>query len=334
MLVTKMKIILAGIAMLSLLLGSATSAHAQSVSGNFVDKSAGFEIDFPAGWSGIVVQERHPVVSPTGIGISGADVMMSVFMGERLELRNLIFSDIDPLAAQAVRMGDDCESSVREIVDLNGQNVFHTVHECDDDDGYSKTNSYIIPTLTRAVVVSLTTTTESAYNRYVGDFERSIDTVKVSEPNDFRAALELTQGINKNFNQKFRVESLDDEAELAVISSSDIDRVTFDEDGMSATIIVNEQKKTRGGIIVGPSGILEGPYDVMIDGDPAEDYMVIDDKENHEQLVYVGFTGGRHDIEVFGTEVVPEFPVHLAGILAGVLSAAILAQRAIAGKKL
>jgi hypothetical protein len=329
-----MKAILAGIALLSLLLGGATSAHAQSISGNFVDQGAGIEIDFPAGWSGILVQQRHPVVSPTGVGISGADVMMSVFMGDRLELRNLMFSEVDAMSAQAVRMGDDCESSVNEIVDLNGQNVFHNVHECDYNDGYSKTNSYIILTLTKAVVVSFTTTSESAYNRYVGDFERSVDTIKVNEPNDFRAGLELTQAINMNFDKTFKVESLDDEAKLAVISSSNVERASFDEDGMSVTVIVNEQKRTRGAVILGPSGILEGPYDVLIDGDPAEDFVEIDDRENHEKLVYVGFMEGRHEIEMFGTEVVPEFPVHLAGILAGVLSAAILAQRAMAGKKL
>lgn len=332
----RMKTILAGIALLSLLLGGSTSAYAQvtTISGKFVDKIAGFEIDFPDGWNGIIVQQKHPVVSPTGIGTSGADVMMSVFIGDRLETRNLMSSEIDPIAGQAVKLDGDCESPVSELVKRSGLKVFHAVHQCNDAGGYSKINSYIFLTLTRAIVVSYITQSESDYKKYLADFESSVQTIKVNEPNDFRAGLELTQGINKTFNQKVMVESLNSEAELATVSSSEIDRLLFDEDGRLVTLTVNEQKRTRGSLIVEVDSVLAGPYTVSVDRKPAQDYIVIHDREAGEKLVYVAFSSGTHEIGIAGASVVPEFPVHLLGILAGVLSAAILAQRMMLRKKL
>jgi predicted secreted protein with PEFG-CTERM motif len=55
---------------------------------------------------------------------------------------------------------------------------------------------------------------------------------------------------------------------------------------------------------------LAGPYAVTIDGQLAKDYVMED-----EQTMRLSLLSGSHDISISGTQVVPEFPIALIGLI-------------------
>ena len=321
------KLVGVGMAIVLLFMGITQVAYAQTEEpvGRFAASSAGFEIQFPPGWSGRVVGESYAIVHPQ---MDNPDVTMTTLVVERVHTKMLITSEVGVDSGRVVIYEDDsCSSILDELVMLNDIRVFHTVHECSREDAYSKTNTYVIFTLTRSIAVSLTATSPEAHDEHLREFQNSLETITISEPVDFRTALEVILGATNIFTQNVNVENTNSTVRFTAATSSQVSGMAFDEEERRVSIAVNEQRRNEGNIIIPAHRLLVGPYQVQVDGEMTDDFIVIGDETGMTQLVIVQYERGEREIEIIGTRVVPEFGALVPVLLAGTMAAAVLYGR-------
>lgn len=303
-----------GAIILALLSGSFVQAFAQGapVSGTYRDDS-GFEISFPEGWQGELLR-AGPVVAPP----AEAGVLLGVVAVHRTETRELILSEI--LLGQPSN-STACPAVVNELVHLNGTKVFHAVHECSDP--YRKTESYVFFTLTESFAISYSAQSAEQFERYAPDFQRSLNTIKVDEPLNFRTGLEIILGTTSFFATGIETQP-GNSTNLVVGTTSVLTGVEYDDGDIIVT--VDEQRRSEGRLLMPVDTIENDTYAVEVDGEAAPSHL-INDVEEDEQLVLVQYDKGEHEIRISGVEVIPEFPLHVMGVLAAVLAGAALYQR-------
>lgn len=314
------------IVFLLIFLGSLGAAYAQNDAASgpkYTAGSAGFEMQFPAGWNITSSSDAYAIVTPN----YAQDAVMTVLVADRLETKKLMTSEVGVESGKvAVYENEACKSVENKLVSLNGTRIFHAVHECSGDQ-YGKTGTYVIFTLTKSIAVSLSASSPEAYDKHVAAFTSSVQTVKIDEPIDFRVALEIILGATNIFTQNIHIKTANSEVKLAATTSSGVSGIAFDEESRRMMITVNEQKRSEGSLLVPVNRLLLGPYQVYVDGKPASDFIVIGDESSGSQLVNVRYGKGEHKIEIVGTEVVPEFDVGVAGTLAGAIATVILFRR-------
>lgn len=321
----------AALAIFLFIVGSSAAVYAQTESaagGQFSAANAGFEMQFPDGWNNNSISETYAIVSP----LSAAGTVMTVLVVDRPDTRKLITSEIGVNSDRVVIYEDDqCTSPINEFATMNGVRVFRTVHECSGET-YSKTETYVIFTLTKSIAVSLSATSEQAYDRHVGEFERALETIIIDEPVDFRNALEVILGATNIFSQDIEVDSVNSQVKLTAATSSQISDIVLDEASRSISITVEEQRRAEGHLLIPAHRLLVGPYQVYVDGEASDDFLVIGDENGTTQLIDVMYGKGRHEIEITGTQVVPEFGTGMAGALAATIVAVFLYRQRTAGQ--
>ncbi len=307
--------LLLGAIVLALLSGSFVQAFAQSepIKGTYRD-NAGFGITFPEGWQGELVN-GGPVVSP----VAESGVLLGVVAVSRTETRDLILSEI--LLGQNTN-STGCLAVVNEIVVFNGTKVFHAVHECAGDP-YRKTESYVFFTLTRSFAVSYSAPSAEEFERYAPDFQESLSTIKVDEPINFRTGLEIILGTTSFFASGIETQP-GNSTDLVVGTTSVLTDVRYEEGDI--VVMVDEKRRSEGRLLMPVDTIENDTYMVHVDGEAAPS-LVINDTELDQQFVLVQYGKGEHEIRISGVEVIPEFPVHVAVVLAAASAAAILYHR-------
>jgi hypothetical protein len=322
-----MKLVGVGMATILILIGAAPVAYAQNETpvGRFAASSAGFEIQFSPNWSGRAVGESYAIVYPES---GGPDAEMTVLVMDRLYTKRMMTSEIGVDSGRVVIYEDNtCGSLLNEFVMLNDVRVFHTVRECAGQDTYSKTGTYVIFTLTKSVAVSLSAASPEAYETHLPAFQSSLETMTISEPVDFRTALEVILGATNIFTHTLNVTSVDSVVRFTTATSSRVSEMAFNEEEKRISIAVSEQKRHEGNMIIPAHRLLVGPYQVQVDGEPSDNFLVIGDETGVTQLLIVQYERGEREIEIIGAQVVPEFGVWIPAVLAGTIGAAVLYRR-------
>lgn len=313
-----------------LLLAGSREAFAQSEEGVIVkysDPGRAFVIEFPDGWTGSEVDGRYVV---TNAGSAPASI--TVYTAHRLDARDLIMSgagdSADSLAASTVAA---CNNPSNNFVQVGNAVAFHSVLECLDPESYQKTDTYVILTLTKSIVVSYSAASAEAYETHLSDFQDSLQTMVVDEPVSFRSVLEVALGTTNIYVRPFAVAG--NSTTITIATSSGVPAVSFDEEAKKLTITVDEKKREEGRLLMPVNQFLVGPYQVHIDGERSQDFLVIDDEASAAQLLYVSYGQGPHEIVITAAEVIPEFDAMAIAILAAVISGAVLYHRYSAARK-
>lgn len=304
-----------------LLLAGISIAYAQSedvVAGRYSAPGQAFEIEFPEGWSGNTTADGHVVVSRDSASITA-------FMAGRLEAKDLIVPERKFEGALSARTVAACDSLANNLVDLGDLTAFRSVQECPYPADYMKTESYVILTLTRSIVISYSAPTNEEYDIYVSEFRDSLQTLRVSEPVSFRSLLEVVLGTTDVFVRTFELDG--EITSVALATSSGPPAVTFNEEEKRLTIIVDEQKREEGRLLIPVHRFLVGPYQVYVDGERVEDFLEIDDARYSAEYIYVTYGQGQHEIIIIAEEVIPEFGVVVMVILATAISGIIMYHR-------
>lgn len=310
---------------LLLSIGTSGAAYAQAEAGRYSVRGVGFEIQFPDGWSGTPTNEAYAIVYPDG---GEQDAAITVLVVDRTDTRRLMTSEVGVESGRVGIYEDEvCDSVADQIVPLGGTRVFHTVHECAGEQ-YSKTDTYVFFTLRNSIAVSLSAYSPEAYDRHLAAFESSLGTIKAEGAVDFRAALEIILDATSISTQDIDVEATDNQVRLTAGASSRITSIDFDEESRRISVTVDEQKRQEGHLLVPAHRLLVGPYQVHVDGEPTDDYLVIGDEGGTTQLIDVWYERGAHTVEITGTAVVPEFEAGIAIVLASILSVVLLYGRA------
>lgn len=319
-----------GLALLLLLVGSVGAAFAQvEGSSRYSIPSAGFEIQLPPGWQSRLTDE-FAIAYPQG---PESDVAMTVLAADRPNTKNLMTSKIGiELDEVVIHEDESCKSLINEIIQLAGTRVFHTIQECTAEEQYSKTSTYVIFTLNDSVAVSLSAISPEAYDRNIATFEESLRTITVNSPIDFRTGLEIILGTTTLYTENITVGSATSEVRFTAGSTSRIRDVEFDEESMRISIVVDEVRRSEGHLLVPAHRLLTGPYQVYLNGEPYEDFVVIQADGKASQLIDIEYARGVHTIDIVGTAVVPEFDATVAIVLVGAMSSVILYLRTTNGR--
>jgi hypothetical protein len=104
-------------------------------------------------------------------------------------------------------------------------------------------------------------------------------------------------------------------------SSSTVSQFRVDSNNKRVMFEVEGEAGTEGTTEVAIGSVLEGPYTVAIDGQPTTDFEV------SGSIMTLHYTHSLHDVAITGTNVVPEFPISMIGLVAGIIGILIVLGR-------
>ncbi len=312
----------------------------KEVSGRYVNENAGVEITFPAGWSGVEIpQVMAPMsvvmamVVPGGIkeissiSPTGPMIMLNVVTIEKMEdaLPNTKAKDIGTRGDRKGMEEEKCKLLSFNTRSISGINGIVIEAECEtmfnDRPVTIRIKAFSASQEKNNTIRNVNLMFMSAvdqYNSHVGDFDKALDTLKISN------ARSVDLPINKNFTQMVSVDG--QSIPLKIKSSSDVKNLKLDTDSKTISFTVEGSAGSLGITDVYPGSVLEGPYTVTIDGEPVE-AIQITDPESGEEGIRIPYLHSIHEIKIMGTAVVPEFPITLLPILALIIGIAIVMAR-------
>ena len=310
-------------------------AYAQeAISGRYADRS-GIQIDLPQGWSGTKLFDQILIVSPGGFSLSSGnspDAIMAIMSIDRLDAKDKILSsefaripsESDGNSANDSR---NCQNDDVTYDKIGQTTVLRMVQECKDDGAshYSKTRVYGVLTLTKFVIIAYAANSASAYEKYANEFEQSIKTVHIDEPFDFKTSMLTLTGANKVYQDDPTVQGK--AVHIKIETSSKISNFQVSEGEKKISFRVEGSEGTQGVVIMPLQQVMEGPYHVTIDGSPATNFLIIEDKTTGEKILNLSYHHSAHDIVITGGAVVPEFPIHIIAIMGAVIGIIVVMSR-------
>ncbi|MGQ0795556.1 MAG: hypothetical protein ACT4N5_05150 [Nitrosopumilaceae archaeon] len=296
----------------------------EEVSGEYSNDDVGVTITFPDGWSGIAMetpQGTMATASPGGMESQGeVSQAMTLMMSEKTKVDS---PPTDPSQGQSL-----CDTLSTRSVTVSGAAGTETVVSCTDDDG-NVTKSKIISAQTETHWISVMfISPESEYDGAVGKFDDSVKTLNISNAIGIESPPETpmpTEPI-KLEARTIPVSVSGENVDVMVQSSSSVTKFGLDEANkeISFTADGDEYGKTR----LGLGSVLKGPFVVMVDGQETKEFTTDDLGETLE----LEYSAGTHEFSVIGTQVIPEFPVAVIGVIAVVIGmVAILGRTKIFG---
>ena len=310
-------------------------AYAQeAISGRYADRS-GIQIDLPQGWSGTKLFEQILIVSPGGFSLSSGnppDAIMAIMSIDRLDAKDKILSSEFariPSESDGNNVNDsrNCQNDDVTYDKIGQTTVLRMVQECKDDGAshYSKTRVYGVLTLTKFVIIAYAANSASAYEKYVNEFEQSLKTVHIDEPFDFKTSMLTLTGANKVYQDDPTVQGK--AVHIKIETSSKISNFQVSEGEKKISFRVEGSEGTQGVVIMPLQQVMEGPYHVTIDGNPATNFLIIEDKTTGEKVLNLSYHHSAHDIVITGGAVVPEFPIHIIAIMGAVIGIIVVMSR-------
>lgn len=115
--------------------------------------------------------------------------------------------------------------------------------------------------------------------------------------------------------------------EVELNSSSTISEFALNEASKSITFKADGENGTAGVTEISIGRVLEGPYAVTIDGQVTSNVEVMQAAASGESIIRISYTHSARDIVITGTNVVPEFPLALIGVVAAVMGVVSLLGR-------
>lgn len=304
------------------------SLFGDTIEGSYVDNSIGLSIEFPDGWSGVSVLNTFPMVAPGGIDFTSEQPATIVLIA--LDRPSVDDLQINPDAFVSPGEEEDtdaqtCDDISVSLTRINGISAMQGVQECEDaEEGYNKSKTAAFMTTSHFVVVGFSANSEENYDRYVANFDSSLQTLELSGAVDFES------GIAEMLNLQTKthtVMALDNPVDVSIQSNSQISDVQFNEEEKRLSFQVEGEDGTSGTTMIAIDSVLERPYAVTIDGEVALDVSEIVNENTGRTLLRISYDHSVHEVSITGTNVVPEFGVIATLVLALSLIAVIGSMR-------
>ncbi len=302
---------------------TAVTAYAQSmptfeeVSGTYINEEAGVEITFPDGWSGAsIATEDSTLVTASPGGMSEEGKAMMLIIAEKSKVEE---APTDP-SEVSQESGIECTTPSFQPTTISGVRGVEAIIECTDEDG-EMTKMKIVSAETETRWISAMYSSSSAeFDADLGAFDTAIDSLKLTGAVDS----EIPSGGMEDEGttpSMMPVMVAGESVNVSVESASTISAFALDE---ATKTLSFETDGTGAETTVKVGSVLEGPYTVLVDGQAtrAEESQV----DGVNTLVIPHFSGA-HDVTVTGTQVVPEFPVAIIGIVAAMIGTIVVLGR-------
>ena len=212
-----------------------------------------------------------------------------VFMG-------ITFIDLSELFSGEFSTPAECDTPPSvAIIKINDMKVYeYDVTECIVQGLTFDEKAYFLVTEDKGILVSYDVSSENVYGSYIAEFEDSLKTLKVENTIDLSdpsTAPLFGQTLSK---EKVMVESVP--YDIEVTSNLAVSDFAFSEENKQISFKVEGSEGTEGSTTIYIGKVLEGPYTVIMDGNPMDDVMVVEDKTTGETSVDLTYTEGVHVI--------------------------------------
>ena len=289
----------------------------------------GFEVQFPSGWSSIEKGTSKETIfkgEPINQNPNSKDrVLLFGVLGGHRSLSSQFQSSPD---------SDYSCSTIHSasIVNLNGIKALESELKCNDGMPMKKIKFYMVSSQGGSIFVGYGASSESLYQKYLTDFDTSIQGLKLanatdlSDLNQYSDLFKLTSGRNQ-----FEINGIMHSIDFA--SSSKISDFQFDQ--KTKKLIFSTEGNdgingTKDEILLQIDNLLKPPYVVSVDDKVANDgnqVLLINDTITNKTFISINYGPGRHSITISASEIVPEYSgiiLVLVGALG--LAAAILVK--------
>ena len=294
---------------------AAVSAFAQmpeEISGTYSNEAAGVEITFPDGWSGFEVAQTADttlaITSPGGLSESDPETMVSVGL---------------LITGKGGRDVNDPSSFTQETSDCNTPSIASrsvagvqgTELTIDCPATAQKMRMVAVETADNYVIVMFISPA-SEFDANLAAFDGAVSSLSVDGATG-------SSGVPPTPTEEEPSTSMQsamvggEEIQVAVESSSTISEFALDEESKTVSFMADGSDDTT---VVAVGSVLEGPYTVMVDGETTDDFEESTDAEG-VKTVSVTHASGMHSVSITGTQVVPEFPIAMLGVVAAIIAA-------------
>jgi hypothetical protein len=309
------------------------------VSGEYVNKEAGFTIRFPDHWQGVeefdgAITTIYPYLegfSKSPQELSGV-LIVSVSKTFVKDLFQKLLSSpesnllLDETELAVPEGSAECGSIQYSFTKVNEIELFRMVSECNIGQfGFSKFDQYMFATDQHLVIIMFNANSDILYERLIDDFEGSIQTLRVDNPASLEKTMMEILGLEQ---QTFPVVAKGNEIELTLSSNSRVSDLRIEEEEKRVTFNVESSETTSRFTTFSVDSVLEGPYVVTADGQPVTDFVVVrDDTDNNKNTIQLSHESSIREIAITGTNVVPEFPYHALLIVSAVIGTILAISR-------
>lgn len=311
--------------------GVARSSFAQAppgmveVSGKYTNEKAGVEMVFPDGWTGFETSTGS-ITAATAIEPSTANSnfpkLMTLSIVPKAEAK-----DAAQAKAEMEKSDVKCSDPTVTSTAISGKSGQMYTIECSRPDGtqYKMKGAYVLTDSRQVNLLYMSKLADFAADE--SKFEAALSSLKVSGAVDT-----TTTNPPSNLGQELKsyIHSVlvkGKNVNLDLKSNSTISNLKMEEQNKRLSFTVEGQSGTHGTTEIPIGKILDGPYVVTVDGQQSTNFQVTNEGTSNAAL-RISYTHSTHDITVSGTNVVPEFPV----VMLGVITAVVIGMIAVIGR--
>ena len=320
---------------------SATAAYAQAppgmtqVSGTYTNAATGVQMTFPDGWSGFEIVTANATLVPTspgGMSENDPATMKTITLLMTAKIQNQ-----DPTEPSSFNNDvQDCNDPAIQSRTVAGVQAVEATVECPSTS--QKFTMVSVETASNWVIV-MYMAPMADFDSNVADFDSAVSSLQVQGamntqvPSGGGGGGSVDEGGSGGVSVGLPLQAAVQTVVIAganvnldVKTNSTISNFELDEEDKQISFTVDGQTGTRGSTEIPIGKVLEGPYTVMIDGSATTDFEVANEGST-DAVMTLSYTHSQHDVDVTGTNVVPEFPIAIVGIIAAVIGAVAVLSR-------
>lgn len=296
---------------------TATSAYGQTmppgfeeVSGTYTNAEEGVEITFPDGFSGFEVAQTSEatlvMTSPGGLSESDPETMSTI----GLLIADKGGREITDPSSVTPDVGD-CDQPAIESRTVAGVQGYEITVECPNT---SQMWRMVAAETDDRIVGVMYMAPSSKFEADLGKFNAAVDSLKIQDAIDSQPPSDVSPGDDVAPNT-LEVTIDGESIEVQVESSSEISDFGLNEETKTLSFAADGEGDAS---VVSVGAVLEGPYMVTIDGQETSNF----EEGTNEQgvrTITVQHGAGQHELNITGTQVVPEFPLATVGIVAALI---------------
>jgi len=297
------------------------------VSGTYTNDDFGVEITFPDGWSGFEIEASGATIVTTSLG------GMSESDPATMKTINMIIADKsqnkDPRdPASFSNDVDDCNDPTVQSRTVAGVQGIEATIECPSTS--QKLRMVTVETSSNWIAV-MYMAPNADFESELPSFDSAVASLTVQGAVNTEGSSggnsggnednQGNDGTNLGLELKSVIQSVTVKGknmDMALKTTSTISEFKLEEQSKSLGFTVEGQTGTKGSTEIPIGKVLEGPYTVMIDGQTTTDFEVADEGTT-DAVMTISYTHSTHDISISGTNVVPEFPVVMIGVIAALI---------------
>lgn len=308
-----------------LISSTAVSAFAQptgmeEVSGAYATEDDEVMLTFPDDWSGFAFDNQGifmALVQPGGVeGSETSGKAMMLIVADKADI-----DPTDPDSFSPTENAPDCSTppSPTETT-VSGKRGFEMTMECTDDEGKAIKMKMTMAETAEEWIGFMYMSPAAEFDADLGAYDAAVDTIQIQGAIDANVpSMPPTDDGSDDGEMEatpMPVMVAGESIDVSVESSSTISGFALDE---ATKTLSFKADGTGDKTVVSVGSVLEGPYTVMVDGQATTQFEESTDADG-VKTVSVPHSSGAHDVTITGTQVVPEFPIGVLGIVAALIA--------------